>query len=244
MKLAIKVERPIIEFNDYEVSLERARQVADYINSIELTDDNEKDVKKELAEARKLVKALEDRRKEVKNWIMEPYELFAERVKDITSVIDEADNNLRQQVRAKEDRERELKTDKLEYIWDLRAKQYKFPKYIKDGFVVWLENKHLNKTYSLHKCETDMTEWMESTEADIDTILQMSDPEEIMLEYVGRLNLADAIRSVRANREIKERIEQADTNRPETATFIVEGESNIKFTKVLLEGNGIKFTMK
>ena len=55
--------------------MEQAEKIADYINSIEVTEDNIKDVKKDLAAARKVTKALSDRRIAIKKEIMSNYEV-------------------------------------------------------------------------------------------------------------------------------------------------------------------------
>ena len=109
-----------IEFNEFGEYKRRAMEVAEYISSITLTEDNVKEVKGTLADARKLVNALEDRRKAIKKEVMAPYKVFESQVKEITGIIDEADAQLRAQLREMEEREREEKQKTLQQLWDGR----------------------------------------------------------------------------------------------------------------------------
>lgn len=226
-----------ITFNEFGTYKRKAMEVASYINSITLTEDNVKEVKSTLADARKLVNALEDRRKAIKKEVMAPYKTFEEQVKEITGIIDEADAALRSQVRALEEKEREEKKDRLIQLWDLRIMHYSFNRFVPDAFERWLEPKHLNKSTSLRMCEDDMTEFMEKIEKDVSTIMYMEDSSDIMEAYSRTLDMASAIEEVRRQKEYKAKaFEQVDT-----ATFVITGKANITLTEKLLEENGIEY---
>ena len=70
---------------------------------------NRTDRKKDIATLRKIRKALEDRRKEVKTEWMRPYEEFEGNVRKLTALIDEPIDLLSDQVNELESRERAYK---------------------------------------------------------------------------------------------------------------------------------------
>ena len=226
-----------IEFNEYATYKKKAMEVAAYIDSIVLTEDNVKEVKSTLADARKLVNALEDRRKAIKKEVMEPYKAFESQVKDITGIIDEADAKLRAQVRVMEEREREEKQAKITQLWNLRIMHYSFHHYVPGAFEHWLTPQHLNKSVSLRSCEDDMTDFMEKLEKDVNAILAMDNAEEVMTEYINTFDMTDALEAVRVRKEYqKQAFEKEDT-----ATFVITGKANITLTEKLLEENGITY---
>lgn len=228
----------VITFDEFEIYKKKATEIAAHIRSFTLTEDNVPEVKEELANARRLVNALDTRRKEIKNELLAPYKVLEVQVKELTGIIDEADNWLRSQVRELEEAEREGKQVKIKEIWDKRIGQYSFPKYITDSFERFLEPRHLNKSTSMKSVENDMVGFMEGLEHDIEVILGMPEAEDVMVEYVGTLNITDAISNVQKNHEVKERMYDSDVPRQ---TFIIEGQVNIEFTKRLLTENGIPF---
>lgn len=226
----------IITFDEFEVYKKKATAVAKHIRSFTLTEDNVPEVKEELANARRLVNALDARRKDIKNEILAPYKVLEVQVKELTGIIDEADSWLRSQLREMEEAEREAKKEKIREIWELRIGQYSFPKYISEPFDRFIEPKHLNKSTSLKSVEQEMVDFLEKTENDITVILSMPEAEDIMVEYVGTLNLTDAIASVQKAHEYKKRFSETDR-----MTIVIEGKANIEFTKKLLTENGIPY---
>lgn len=226
-----------VTFNEFGTYKKKAMEVADYINSIVLTEDNVKEVKSTLADARKLVNALEDRRKAIKKEVMAPYKAFEAQVKEITGIIDGADAVLRAQVRELEEKERTEKEQKVLQMWELRIMHYSFNRYIPDAFERWLEPRHLNKSTSLRSCEDDMTGFMEKLEKDVNAILKMEESMDIMEAYSRTLDMTDALEEVRRLKEYRARaFEQTDT-----ATFVITGKANITLTEKLLEENGIEY---
>ena len=236
---------PVITFPGYEAARKRAEEVAEYINSVNLTEDNLPEVKKMLANARKLVAALDDRRKDIKKAVTEPVKGFEEQIKDITGIIDGADSQLRAQVRAIEEKEREEKQLILQQLWDLRLMHYSFGRYIPEAFSMWLEPRHLNKSTTVRSAEDEMVAFMEAIEKDVAAILAMPESEDIMIEYAGTLNLADALEAVRQQREYREKaFESRPEKAEETAAFFVSGKANITLTEKLLQENGIEYRRK
>lgn len=226
-----------IEFSEFGEYKRRAMEVAEYIGSITLTEDNVKEVKGTLADARKLVNALEDRRKAIKKEVMAPYKAFEAQVKEITGIIDEAGATLRAQVREMEEREREEKQKRLQQLWDLRIMHYSFNHYIPNAFEQWLTPQHLNKSASIRSCEDDMTEFMEKLQKDVNAILAMDAHLDIMTEYTRTLDMTDALEAVRRKKEYQSQAFEKE----DTATFVITGKASITLAEKLFEENGIEY---
>lgn len=235
-----------VRFPEFEDYIAKAQAVAEVLDSTVLTEDNIQEVRLSLANARKIVNALETRRKEVKNAILEPYNVLEKQVKIITKIINEADDNLRTKVREMEEKEREDKKAVLRELWDKRISLYTFPEYISstsDPFERWLTPQNLNKTYPVSNSERDMTAWMEQRERDCESIMGMEAAGYIMDSYATSLDLASAISEGLAR---KRKVEEINTKVPESisepcAVFYITGESSINFAELLLRDNKINY---
>mgnify|MGYP002514063872 CR=1 FL=1 len=232
-----------VRFPEFEDYIAKAQAVAEVLDSTVLTEDNIQEVRLSLANARKIVNALETRRKEVKNAILEPYNVLEKQVKIITKIINEADDNLRTKVREMEEKEREDKKAVLRELWDKRISLYTFPEYISDPFDRWIQPQHTNKTYPISNSEKDMTAWMEQRERDCQSIMGMEAAGYIMDSYATSLDLASAISEGLAR---KRKVEEINTKVPESisepcAVFYITGESSINFAELLLRDNKINY---
>ena len=232
-----------VRFPEFEDYIAKAQSVAEVLNSTVLTEDNVAEVRQTLANARKIVTALETRRKEVKAAILEPYTVLEKQVKIITGIINNADDELRAKVKEMEEKEREEKKGILREIWDKRIPMYKFPEYISDPFERWIQPQHTNKTYPISNSEKDMTAWMEQRERDCESIMGMDAAGYIMDAYTSSLDLACAISTGMAR---KKKVEEVNTKVPESvhepcAIYYITGETNIQFVELLFKTNNIKY---
>ena len=84
--LVVKQENGKIECNFAEIKADLETMMSAY-TSLEITEEGIKDAKVDLATLRKIYKAVDDKRKEVKKDFMQPYTEFEENVKDLLQVI-------------------------------------------------------------------------------------------------------------------------------------------------------------
>ena len=91
-----------IEWNFDELKQELTKKASDYMNLV-YSDDQMKEAKKDRANLRKFVTALEEKRKEIQKQVMIPYEDFKEKEKELVGIINEAINNIDQQVKGYEE---------------------------------------------------------------------------------------------------------------------------------------------
>lgn len=248
MKNTIVKVIPVINFSDYETLKSQAIELAQHINTVEVTEENIKTTKKMLASVNKSIKELNDRRIVIKKEILAPYEIFAEQIKEIESIVRDADTVVRNQVREIEERERQDKKDELYRIWNLRIKHYDFAQMIE--FDDWLEPKHLNKSESITQSENNMSDFLEKCERDLGVLSNMEDAKDLIYEYVQSklFDVADAIQRVNnkklvlnAQNEVIQDVKQDEVKR---YAFVVTGEKDRKLTEMLLKEHEIEFEIK
>lgn len=238
----IRYKTGVVNFNNYETYVKQAKKIASYIDSVELTEDNIKQCKNDLADARKVVKALDRVRIDIKKALLVPYDDFEKQVKCLQKIIDDADSKLRSQVKEIEEKEREDKKMRIKEVFDKRIAMYDIADYFDDPFEMFLVPQYLNKTMSLVKVEKEMTMWLEHMQKDIDIIKIMDDADMIMADYIMTLDISEAIERNVRRKNISQVIKSDEAE--ETATFIVKGTANIKLTEILLKQNGVNFIKK
>ena len=243
---SILVEPAKVYFQGYGAYTQMAQNIADYINSIEVTEDNIQAVKKDLAAARKVVDGLGKRRIELKKQILVEYDVFEQEVKELQSIVDTADRELRAKVNALEEQERELKKAAIREIWDKRIWQYPLVEAIENPFEAWLPKHLLNKSVSMKSAEAEMVGWLEKVNKDLQTLKGMDD--EYLVEYLYSLDVTEAIASVNARNQkaaMASVIKQVeDEEAPATAHYIVTGDKDIALAESLFNQYKINYIKK
>lgn len=105
-----------IDWNFEELKAEISERSSQYMNLV-YSDDQMKEAKKDRATLRKLVSALEDKRKEIKKEVMAPYADFESKEKELVGIINEAIENIDTQVKGYEEGLRQKKMEKVEEIY-------------------------------------------------------------------------------------------------------------------------------
>lgn len=243
----INVVKPTISFPEYQGLIEEAKRVSEFIDSIELTDDNVKEVKGILAKANRAIKELNDRRITIKKEILEPYEVFAGQIKEIETIVKDSDNRLRNEVRKLEESLRSIKKEEIRELWNKRVKQYEYAKLM--DFENFLDNKHLNKTTSMNSVESDMVSFLDKAEVDLGILCASERKDEAISLYKENKDLGLVIAI------IKERIEESKKNeeilkdfakdeKEEVFIFTIKGKKDKNFVEMLLKENAINYELK
>lgn len=230
-----------ISFPMYEELKNQALQVAEYVSSIEVTEDTVKQSKKLLATVNKSVKSLEDRRIAIKKELLIPYNEFEAQVKEIVGIVKEADTLVRTQVKELEEKEREEKQDKIEEIWNKRVQAYDFDFINIDKFLV---PSHLNKTTSLSKVEDEMVTWLEKVNSDLKVIESLPDRKEILQEYIENIDLTVSMLLVNERKEKEKKVNEIYEENEDISQvyyFKIFNEKDTKLVELLLNENKIQF---
>jgi len=238
----VAVSLPVIRFDDYEKLKAQAEEIANFVSQVEVTEENVKEAKRLLAEINKSIGVLNRRRIDIKNHILAPYEEFNTKVKEIETIVKDADCLVRSQVREMEEAERANKEQVLRDIWGRRIKPYTFAKMF--SFDDWMEPRHLNKTQAISNSEKEMTDFLEKTEKDLEVLHQMDDSNSLMLEYLHCRDVAECISRINAKKERlaknAETFKATKESEPGKVAFIVS-EDQEAFAELLLKTNKIEF---
>lgn len=227
-----------IIFNNYEEMLKEVQYIADFVKMQHVDDESIKESKRLLAECRKVIDNIEDKRKEMKKIMLEPYENFEKKVKTMVEILKEADNFVRDQVKELENNEKEKRRDELIGIWKKRVELYEFD--ISLEFDDWIEFKYLNKSTTIKKCEESMVNWLEQRKADLETITTLNNSLEVKVEYSRNgYDLNRAIKDVNIRNEEKQRI--IESSNEVTYIFIIKNEKDAKLAEILLKENNIEY---
>lgn len=239
----VKVVKGSVVFSGYESLKAQAQDIAEYIETVAVTEDNVKASKKMLAAVNKAVKELEDRRIAVKKAMIEPYLEFEEQVKEIVGIVKGADEVVRSQVRALEEVERIVKREQLRLIWDKRIEHYPFGGSVL--FEDFISEQHLNKTMAIDKVEEQMVEYLEKVNSDIKVIAYLEHSDDVLTEYLKIKDLNQAVENVherhRLSVEAGKIIGRGDASEKGDVYYImVEGRKDCKMASLLLTENGIE----
>jgi Protein of unknown function (DUF1351) len=243
----IVVKQGSIEFFEFEELKKQAEALAEQIKTVEVDEENIKQSKKLLAAVNKRIKELEDKRILIKKAMMEPYQNFESQVKEIVSIVREADDTVRQQVRDLEEMERLQKEGQLHGIFEKRIRHYSFRDLFK--FADFLKPKHLNKSTSIDEVENEMIAFFDKVSRDLKAIEKMPEAKTILSAYLDHRDLASAIFAVEKE---KERIQQIEASKAiKTAkskisflvSIAVKNQKDLKFLEMLLKENEIQYSI-
>lgn len=242
----IKVLPGIVEFNEYEALKAQALELAANIQAVEVNDETVKASKKLLAAVNKRVKEMEDKRIAIKKEMLEPYNTFEQQVKEIVTIVKDADNIVRDQIKELEEKEREEKRDAIHEIFNKRIKSYFFGESF--TFDHFLKPSHLNKSVSMSSIENDMVDWLEKIEADILVINSLTNAEAVLAEYYDTKDITTAIRIVNEREERKKQVSNLvnPTKQAAAKTVIIKlhDASDSLAVETFMELKNIKYTIE
>lgn len=193
-----------IKWNREELEAAVKAKVAVYQNIV-YTEDNLKQAKADRAELNKLVEAIEERRKKVKNIIMEPYTNFESEVREVLELIKEPASMIDRQIKDFEDQQKEEKKNSIrsaydEVIGDL-ADVLPFEKVF--------ESRYLNKTYKLSTAQADVKRKVERVRTDLETIDSLDSKYKLNAKdvYIKTLDLSKALAENKRLSDLEEKLE-------------------------------------
>lgn len=245
--LGLQVGQGFIKFSNYEKIMNEAVDFLADIKTVSVSTDNISQSKKGVAEIRKRFNLLEDERKAIKKAMLEPYLTFEIQVKEIGKVITEADNFVRNQIRALEEIERNDKKTSVEALFKVRIEQYDF----KDLFTFddFLKPQHLNKTVSINKVEEELVDWLTAIENDLTAIQALPNSVEVLVEYKQTKSLSASIQIVNCRYERAKKAQTAVQNTPfesvkTVASFELYATADVDKVEAFMNKQNIKYIRK
>ena len=107
----------VVDFNYEEIKAELKKQM-DFYSSLVFTEEQKADAKKDLANLRKLAKAIDTKKKEVKAEYMKPYTDFEIKIKELLQLVNEPINLINQQVAEFDKKQKEEKRAKIQEVYN------------------------------------------------------------------------------------------------------------------------------
>ena len=166
LELKLSEFHPVaVSFNYDELKKEIAERTLPYKGLI-VTEDAIPTAKADLAKLRKLEKAIDDRRKDVKKEYNAPYMEFEKKIKDILSDIQEAEQNIDSQVKGFEKQAEDEKLSQIQKFFGLAfgelAKDIRFEKVYNP--------KWLNKGYKMPDIEAEISKMANDLRDNVDAV--------------------------------------------------------------------------
>lgn len=222
-----------VEFNYAELKKEIAERTLPYKGLI-VTEDAIPTAKADLAKLRKLEKAIDDRRKDVKKEYNAPYMEFEAKVKDILSDIQEAIGNIDSQVKGFEKQYEDEKLSQIQKFFSLAfgelAKDVRFDKVYNP--------KWLNKGYKIPDIEEEIAAAANKLYADIEVVKGLKSPHETSLlsNLFSCLDLGEVMVQHNKLMELDER-RKTQEPKEETPNFDVDTPHPVQKIKMWVEVN-------
>lgn len=217
-KLVVLKQLPVIEEHMQLIKADVTKRVQEAL-SLACTEETYQYVKKERAALNREHTEMEQKRKQIKQKILEPYKAFEDVYKDCAGdIYDDADRKLKARITEVEDGLREQKTAELRTYFDEYRESLGL-----DAELAGFERAGIRVTLSasLKSLRDEAKTWLDRISADLRLINSQNCADEIFVEYRKSLNASDAILKVNErhaaieaeNRRRKEMAEQAEARR-------------------------------
>ncbi|EHO50684.1 DUF1351 domain-containing protein [Lentilactobacillus kisonensis] len=142
----IDYQLPVITINNFDQLKTAVEAYANKYQGMAVTASTEKESKSSRAELRKLKQALDDKRKEIRKKYAEPYQRFADQIKDLEMTLDSSINPIDAGLKELEEQQRQLR---LKHVNALIAEMA--PNYHVEPGEVEIDPTWLNKTTTKKK---------------------------------------------------------------------------------------------
>lgn len=193
-----------IEWNKEELEAAVKAKVDSY-KGIVYTEETLKSAKADRAELNNLLKAIEDRRKKVKEIINQPYSDFEKELKSVTDLIKRQTEEIGKQIDSFEDKQKEEKKQKIQEAYDSAIGDLKeiLP------FTKVFDTRYLNKTYKLNTAISEVKAKIEQVKTDLSTIESVCGKYALNAKdvYVRTLDLSKALAEEKRLKELEEKLE-------------------------------------
>lgn len=193
-----------IQWNKEELEAAVRAKIASYENVV-YTEENIKAAKNDRAELNKLIKAIEDRRKQVKKIINEPYAIFESELKEILALINEPVGLIDQQVKAFEEKQKEEKKAAIKATYDENigdlADVLPFEKIF--------DIRYLNQTFKLATAQEEVKGKIGTVKTDLETIDSLDSKYKLNAKdvYIKTLDLSRALAENKRLADLEEKLE-------------------------------------
>jgi hypothetical protein len=205
LRIVVSQQQGIITTNFDEVKEALSSQMKVY-KELEVTIENKKERKDDIATLRKIIKAVNDKRIEVKKECLKPYEAFEKQASELVDIINEPVKLIDNQVKEFEDKQRQEKINAIHQIYAELAGELN--DYISIEQIY--DSKWENVATSNKSIKEDITTKLNDIRNGITAIkaMQSEKTEEALNRYYDSLDLASVINFINRYEQQKREIEQ------------------------------------
>ena len=175
------------------------------VEEMQCDESNKQEVKKRKQDITRFKKEMEDRRKEIKTRILEPYNIFNEKYENEVKIkLEDAEDILRNKYETIENMQKLNKENEIRKF----ANEYIISNNLQD--ILTFERIGLNITLSASEksLKEQAKMFIENIAKDVKFINKYEDSNEIMLEYIKDYNLTRAIEEIQNRKEMLKRLEE------------------------------------
>lgn len=244
----VKIEQMPIVFSQLEKLGEFIDEQVKDLDKLECTEENKIEVKNRRTEVNNALKILEDKRKEIKNKLLEPYEIFVDKYeKECKNKLEDASNILKDKIDAIEEEQKLQKETTLKEFFE----QYQTNFHLEN--IISFDDVGLNITLSASEksLKDQIVLFCTKVSEDIKVIETEENKEELLLEYKtngfdytrAKLTLFERkqqIEDLKKQQEIKEQLEEQEKKVEEIVEQIATPKELIEEDKLL----EVTFTIK
>lgn len=217
----VKIEQMPKVFSQLEKIGELIEKKTIDLNELKCTDENKQEVKNRRTEINKTLEALEERRKEIKNKLLEPYDIFEKKYnKECKEKLQNASNLLKIKIDAIEEQQKKEKQEELE----LFANQHIEANNLQN--IIEFKDIGLNITLSasMKSLKDQILDFVTRVSNDLECISSDEDKVELLYTYQNNgFDYANAVLTVRKKKEELKRLEELQKQKQE----IVEQEQQV-----------------
>lgn len=176
------------------------------LDNLVIDEEHKQEIKKARTEINNISKLLEDKRKEIKTKILEPYELFEGKYnEEIKNKLANASNTLGNAINEIENKQKQEKEQNLRQFFD----NYKTNEHLED--IIQFEDMGLNITLSASEksLKDQIVNFVKKVSDDFQAISSCENKEEILLEYQQNgFNYSQAVNTINERIKIIKNLEQ------------------------------------
>lgn len=208
-----------ITWNYDELKTELTEKVKKY-ETLQYTEDNIQEAKKDRAALNKLKSALNDERLRREREYMKPFEEFKAQVNEIRGIIDKPIQVIDEQLKEYEENRRNEKATEIGAYW---SQEVVHPEWVTLPQI--MDEKWLNASVSMNQIKKDIDAKVGQINYDIQTLEQMEFSFEAIEEYKRSLDLNKAIQEGKRMVEIQKAKEEAERKEAELMKKVEEEEA-------------------
>lgn len=208
LQIVVDIKPSLISTNFEDIKSTLSEQMQIY-KELDVTEVNKVERKKDVATLRKMAKAVNDKKVEVKNEFLKPYTEFEQNVKQLIEIINEPIGIIDNQVKEFEEKQRLQKQEDIKAAFNAIIVDY--PTLIDEiGLVAIYDNRWENATASMKSVKDEMTAKLNTIRDNVALISSMvSDKKEEALRlFWGDLDVAKAMGMINRYEAQKREIEQ------------------------------------